>query len=77
MVVVDVLQTAPEEIKELVLPFKLDSEFKQKVSIPQKGDRKKLLDHSHTTRLQNIDIISKIRYNFPVPQIYKNGNGKN
>ena len=46
MVVVDVLQAAPEEIKELILPFKLESEFKQKVSVPQKGDRKKLLDLS-------------------------------
>jgi excinuclease ABC subunit C len=46
MVVVDVLQAAPEEIKELILPFKLESKFKHKVSIPQKGDRKKLLDLS-------------------------------
>ena len=37
--------------------------------INDKRVEQKLFDHSHTSRLQNIDNISKITYNFPVSQI--------
>ena len=46
MVIADVLQNAPEEFKELILPFELDVTYNYKVTIPQKGDKKKLLDLS-------------------------------
>ncbi len=47
MVIADVIQASAHSFKELVLPFKLESEFSQKVSVPQKGDRKKLLELSY------------------------------
>ncbi len=46
MAIADVLQNSIEETKELILPFHLEAKVDYKITVPLKGDKKKLLDLS-------------------------------
>ena len=44
--IADVFQHSSNVIKELILPFKISLQISQKITIPERGDKKKLIDIS-------------------------------